>query len=162
MRTGVPFGGTDVAFLVRNHSALIGPGAPNRIRRLIGRVDRTLDRAVGHGFEKLLDEQEAYLSDFWRRSDIKIEAGHERAQQFVRFNLFHLLQGSARAEGTGVPAKGLTGQAYEGHYFWDSEIYVMPFLVYTAPHLARNMLRYRYNILDHFPHPKFNNSDNIN
>ncbi|MDB4285415.1 glycoside hydrolase family 65 protein, partial [bacterium] len=49
---------------------------------------------------------------------------------------------------TGVPAKGLTGQAYEGHYFWDSEIYVMPFLVYTAPRLARNMLKYRYSILD--------------
>jgi alpha,alpha-trehalose phosphorylase len=38
-----------------------------------------------------------------------------------------------RAEGTGIPAKGLTGQAYEGHYFWDTEIYVLPFLTYTLP-----------------------------
>ncbi len=122
-----------------------GTAPPPELR---GRVDRTLNRAVGHGFEVLLEEQKAYLDDFWHRSDIRIEAGHERAQQFIRFNLFHLLQGSARAEGTGVPAKGLTGQAYEGHYFWDSEIYVMPFLVYTAPRLARNMLKYRYGILD--------------
>jgi len=112
------------------------------------RVDRTLNRAVGHGFEKLLEEQTAFLDDFWHRSDIRIKAGHERAQQFVRFNLFHLLQGAARAEGSGIPAKGLTGQAYEGHYFWDSEIYVMPFLVYTSPRLARNMLKYRFGILD--------------
>ena len=122
-----------------------GTAPPSELR---GRVSRTLNRAVGHGFEALLEEQKTYLDNFWHRSDIKIEAGHERAQQFIRFNLFHLLQGSARAEGTGVPAKGLTGQAYEGHYFWDSEIYVMPFLVYTAPRLARNMLKYRYSILD--------------
>ncbi len=112
------------------------------------RVGRTLSRASAHGFDALLEEQKAFLDDFWHRSDVRIEAGHERAQQFLRFNLFHLLQGTARAEGTGVPAKGLTGQAYEGHYFWDSEIYVLPFLVYTAPRLARNMLKYRYSILD--------------
>jgi alpha,alpha-trehalose phosphorylase len=122
-----------------------GTAPPGEMR---GRVERTLNRAVGHGFEKLLEEQKAYLDDFWRRSDIRLESERERAQQFIRFNLFHLLQGSARAEGTGVPAKGLTGQSYEGHYFWDSEIYVMPFLVYTAPRLARNMLKYRYSILD--------------
>ena len=57
-------------------------------------------------------------------------------QQILRFNLFHILQASARAEGAGVPAKGLTGQGYEGHYFWDTEIYVLPFLIYTAPRIA--------------------------
>jgi alpha,alpha-trehalose phosphorylase len=115
---------------------------------LKARVDRSLNRAVGQGFDALMEGQKAYLARFWRHSDIRIETTHERAQQFMRFNLFHLLQATARAEGTGVPAKGLTGQAYEGHYFWDSEIYVMPFLVYTAPQLARNMLKYRYSILD--------------
>jgi alpha,alpha-trehalose phosphorylase len=122
-----------------------GTAPPDELR---DRVERTLNRAVNHGFEALAREQKAYLDDFWRRSDVRIEAGHERAQQFVRFNLYHLLQASARAEGTGIPAKGLTGQAYEGHYFWDSEIYVMPFLIYTAPRLARNLLKYRYDILD--------------
>ena len=55
---------------------------------------------------------------------------------------------SGAAEGVGVPAKGLTGQAYEGHYFWDTEIYVLPFLIYTAPRIARNLLRFRYSMLD--------------
>jgi alpha,alpha-trehalose phosphorylase len=68
-------------------------------------------------------------------------------QQAVRFNLFHILQASARAEDAGVPAKGLTGQAYEGHYFWDSEIYVLPFLIYTSPRIARNLLTFRYKML---------------
>src|SRR5262249_15156009 len=100
--------------------------------------------------------QEQYLDDFWRRSDVQVTDVREdrtkrstvEIQQAIRFNLFHILQASARAEDTGVPAKGLTGQAYEGHYFWDTEIYVLPFLVYTSPHTAKNLLRLRYNMLD--------------
>jgi len=68
-------------------------------------------------------------------------------QQAIRFNLFHILQASARAEDTGVPAKGLTGQAYEGHYFWDTEIYLLPFLTYTSPRIAKNLLMFRYKML---------------
>jgi alpha,alpha-trehalose phosphorylase len=59
------------------------------------------------------------------------------------------LQASARAEDTGVPAKGLTGKAYEGHYFWDTEIYLLPFLTYTSPQIARNLLTFRYRMLPH-------------
>ena len=69
-------------------------------------------------------------------------------QQAIRFNLFHVLQASARADTTGVPAEGLTGQAYEGHYFWDTEIYVLPFLIYTSPRTAKNLLRFRHGLLD--------------
>jgi len=68
-------------------------------------------------------------------------------QQAIRFNLFQILQASARAEDTGVPAKGLTGQAYEGHYFWDTEIYLLPFLTYTSPRIARNLLGFRHKML---------------
>ena len=66
----------------------------------------------------------------------------------MRWNLFQLLQATGRVENAGVPAKGLTGQAYEGHYFWDMEIYVMPFLIYTAPRIARNLLKFRHGMLD--------------
>ena len=90
---------------------------------------------------------------FWQRSDVKIITNPDRAkasttavQQALRFNLFHVLQACARAENTGVPAKGLTGAAYEGHYFWDTEIYVLPFLTYTAPRIAKNLLRFRHGI----------------
>ena len=95
------------------------------------------------------------MNDFWCRSDVQIRGVREdrtkrttvEVQQAIRFNLFHILQASARAEDTGVPAKGLTGQAYEGHYFWDTEIYLLPFLTYTSPRIARNLLTVRYRML---------------
>jgi alpha,alpha-trehalose phosphorylase len=119
------------------------------------RAERTLDRAVDVGFPALLAGQERFMEDFWQRSDVKVITNPEQAkasttgvQQALRFNLFHVLQSCARAENTGVPAKGLTGGAYEGHYFWDTEIYVLPFLTYTAPRIAKNLLRFRHGMLD--------------
>ena len=122
---------------------------------LCGRAEWTLDRVVTQGFRQLLASQEQYMDDFWRRSDVRIKDIREdrtkrstvEIQQAIRFNLFHILQASARAEDTGVPAKGLTGQAYEGHYFWDTEIYLLPFLTYTSPRIARNLLAFRYQML---------------
>ncbi len=111
------------------------------------RAGRTLDRIVTHGFSRLLADQRAYLDDFWDRSDIQIKAIHPRAQQSIRWNLFQLLQAAGRADYMGIPAKGLTGQAYEGHYFWDMDMYMLPFFIYTSPRLALNILRYRYSIL---------------
>src|SRR5262252_2593621 len=98
---------------------------------LCGRAEWTMDRVVHQGFQQLLTAQEQYLDDFWRRSDVRVrDISADRTkrttveiQQAIRFNLFHILQAAARAEDAGVPAKGLTGQAYEGHYFWDTEIY---------------------------------------
>jgi alpha,alpha-trehalose phosphorylase len=121
-------------------------------------AEQTLARASAQGFQDLVAGQQKYLDDFWRRSDVQIE-GHPQKkhrapeiQQVIRFNLFQILQAAARAEDTGIPAKGLTGQAYDGHYFWDSEVYVLPFLTYTSPHLARNQLGFRYRILDQARH----------
>jgi alpha,alpha-trehalose phosphorylase len=118
--------------------------SPEELR---ARADRTLRRGLDIGFDGLLEEQRETLDDFWSRSDIEIE-GDPAVQQAVRFNLFQLFQATARVEGCGIPAKGLTGQGYEGHYFWDSEIYVLPFVIYTAPQTARNLLRFRYDMLD--------------
>jgi alpha,alpha-trehalose phosphorylase len=122
---------------------------------LCGRAEWTIDRVTRRGFQQLLSSQEEYLDDFWRRSDVRIrDITEERTkrstveiQQAIRFNLFHILQASARAEDTGVPAKGLTGQAYEGHFFWDTETYLLPFLIYTSPRIAKNLLTFRYKML---------------
>jgi alpha,alpha-trehalose phosphorylase len=122
-------------------------------QELCDRAEQTLNRAVQNGFDELLSSQHQYLDQFWQRSDIQIE-GHPEAehstesmQQVLRFNLFHILQASARSQGAGVASKGLTSQAYEGHYFWDMEIYVLPFLIYTSPQIAKNLLRFRYGML---------------
>ena len=122
---------------------------------LCARAEWTLDRVKHQGFQQLLAAQEQYVDNFWRRSDVRVRDIQEdrvkrttvEIQQAIRFNLFHILQASARAEDAGVPAKGLTGQAYEGHYFWDTEIYLLPFLTYTSPRIARNLLTVRYKML---------------
>lgn len=110
------------------------------------RSERTLEKA-DHGFDGLLESQRRYLDRFWSKSDVRIK-GDLFFQRCLRWNLFQLCQASARCDGHGVPARGLTGQTYEGHYFWDSEIYVLPFLIYTAPAIARRLLKFRYQMLD--------------
>ena len=65
----------------------------------------------------------------------------------MRWNLFQLAQASAQTQEQGIAAKGVTGGGYEGHYFWDTEIYVVPFLAYTNPELARKVLRFRWRQL---------------
>src|SRR6187200_2054965 len=97
----------------------------------------------------------SWMADFWRRSDVCVtDVWEDRTkrstveiQQGIRFNLFQILQASARAEHAGVPAKGLTGRSYEGHYFWDTEIYLLPFLTYTSPRIAKNLLTFRHKML---------------
>ena len=98
------------------------------------------------GFVGLLAEQRAYLDDFWGRADVQID-GAPQLQQAVRFALVHILQATARAEQRGIAAKGLTGTGYDGHAFWDSEVFVHPVLVYTAPQAAADALRWRFNTL---------------
>lgn len=103
----------------------------------------TLARARKDGFNALLRSQEEYLSDFWQRADVQI-AGDEALQQGIRFNQFHLLQSVGRDGKTNISAKGVTGEGYEGHYFWDTEIYIFPFFLYSKPEIARQLLEYRY------------------
>ncbi len=116
-------------------------------RELAFRCNRTLNRAMRVGLRSLEENQNEWLERFWERSDVEVH-GQPEIQQAVRWNIFQLIQASARAEIQGVPAKGMTGTGYGGHYFWDTEIYVMPFLTYTNPPLARNALRFRYGMLE--------------
>jgi alpha,alpha-trehalose phosphorylase len=121
---------------------------------LSGAAERTLERAMGRGFGELLAEQRRHLDDFWTGSDLVIEGEpslEHRAgelQQALRFNLFQIHQASVRVEDNGIPVKGLTGQAYDGNYFWDTEMYLLPFLIYTAPDIAGSLLNFRYRMLD--------------
>lgn len=116
---------------------------------LAARCHRTLDRVVEAPVASLVDLQRQHLDRFWDRADVVVTDRRDpvRAQQAVRWNLFQLCQASWRVEGAGIPAKGLTGAAYDGHYFWDTEAYVLPFLAYTQPRIARNLLRFRHSML---------------
>ncbi len=115
-------------------------------RELVSRCRRTLDRSLEIGLEGHVEDQRRWYDGFWERSDVEVE-GQPEIQQAVRWNLFQLAQASGRAEGAGIPAKGVTGSGYSGHYFWDTEIYALPFLTYTTPDCARSALRFRYGLL---------------
>ncbi|MBM7502922.1 glycoside hydrolase family 65 protein [Agromyces aurantiacus] len=136
---GVPI---RITKLISYHTARKVPA-----RELVDRCDRTLDRGEEVGVGELFAQQRAWLDDFWARSDVEID-GQPELQQATRWNLFQLAQATARTDGGGVAAKGVSGSGYGGHYFWDSEIYVMPYLSYTAPIVARNVLRFRQRMLD--------------
>ena len=116
------------------------------VRELSDRCDRTLDRARRHGMDHYLADQRAWYADFWAAADVELVGDapeHRALQQATRFTMFSLAQATGRIDGLGVPAKGVTGSGYEGHYFWDTEIYVVPFLSYTMPEVARNALHFR-------------------
>jgi alpha,alpha-trehalose phosphorylase len=98
------------------------------------------------GWDDLLAEQRAYLDAFWSGADIELD-GDPELQQAARFALFQVLSAGARAEGRAIPAKGLTGTGYDGHSFWDSDLYIVPVLTYTVPSAAADALRWRYSTL---------------
>ena len=137
-KAGVPI---TITKLVSYHTSR---GVP--ARELVDRCRRSLDRVMAEGVESRFARQAEWLAAFWDRSDVQI-GGRDDIQQATRWCLFQLAQASARADGNGVPAKGLTGSGYSGHYFWDTEIYVLPFLTYTSPQWARNALRARVHML---------------
>jgi alpha,alpha-trehalose phosphorylase len=138
-----------------------GPGAPLRLVKFLAygwssqrsvpalrdQVSAALAAAQRSGWRGLLDEQRAYLDEFWERADIELE-GDEELQQAVRFAQFHTLQAGARGEQRAIPAKGLTGPGYDGHTFWDTETYVLPVLNNIAPHAVADALRWRHATLE--------------
>ncbi|WP_047984267.1 glycoside hydrolase family 65 protein [Ornithinibacillus californiensis] len=109
----------------------------------------SIKETVSHlPYEQLLNLQKEYVSSFWKNTDVLID-GDEYIQEAIRFNLYHLLQSAGQDGKTSIAAKGLSGEGYEGHYFWDTEIYLLPMFTLTNPKLARKLLYYRYSILDY-------------
>lgn len=107
----------------------------------------TLKEAIEAGYPSLKEYQIKHFQEFWNKSDIKIE-GDDTVQKGLRFNLFHLYQAAGRNGKTNIAAKGLTGDGYEGHYFWDTELYMLPFFIYTEPDIAKQLLLFRHSILE--------------
>ena len=83
----------------------------------------------------------------WDAAGVRI-VGDEEAQRALRFAIYHLIAATNPAdEHVSIGARGLTGEAYRGHVFWDTEIYMLPFYVFTDPPAARSLLMYRYYTL---------------
>jgi alpha,alpha-trehalose phosphorylase len=123
-----------------------GWSSQRSIPALIDQVVGALAAAMLTGWEGLLAEQRAFLDEFWDGADVEVD-GDAEIQQAVRFGLFHILQAGARTELRPIAAKGLTGTGYDGHTFWDTEMFVLPVLTYTHPGAVADCLRWRHLVL---------------
>jgi trehalose/maltose hydrolase-like predicted phosphorylase len=108
---------------------------------------RHLARLLNRNFEKLIEAHVRAWDRRWRMSDVKID-GDEKAQRAVRFACYHLICAANPDDArVSVGARALTGAAYKGHVFWDTEIFMLPFYVFTHPPSARALLMYRWHTL---------------
>ena len=112
-------------------------------------IKEELAAACEVGYDGLKEKQRERLRHFWENADIQIRGAESDALiQGLHFNLFHIFQSALRGGKQGMGAKGLSGEGYEGHYFWDTEMYVLPVFLYTAPETAKRLLDFRYATLE--------------
>jgi alpha,alpha-trehalose phosphorylase len=137
------------------------PGDPLRIRKYLAyawsrddgvhvvseEVLAALSQARHRGWDGLLRSQREHLDAFWAAADVEVD-GADDLQQALRFDLFQVLQATARTSGASVGAKGLSGSGYSGHTFWDVEGFVVPVLSLLRPRSAAALLRWRSGTLE--------------
>ena len=132
-------------------------GAATRVEKLVTfftsrdrAVSDTLVRAATSAgrhtdFAATFERHIAAWDELWRVCDMRV-SGNERVQQLLRLHIAHVLQVCSHHTAdldAGLPARGLNGEAYRGHVFWD-EIYALPFFNVRLPEVARGLLMYRY------------------
>ncbi|WP_456442835.1 beta-phosphoglucomutase family hydrolase [Caldithrix abyssi] len=110
-------------------------------------AQKEIDRV--NSFEELYNQSKKAWSKIWERIDIQVE-GQRLTQKLVRLNLYHLMVTASPHNAqidAGIPARGLHGEAYRGHIFWD-ELFILPIYFMQFPETARSVLMYRYRRLD--------------
>jgi len=121
--------------------------AASRDPQLDDTISDMLRVAAERGYDVLLAEQSAWFADFWSTSNVAF-AGQPEAELAIRYALAELAMAVGRDGKSSIGAKGQTGEGYEGHVFWDADLYVMPVFAFTHPAIARAMLAWRIAGLD--------------
>lgn len=106
-----------------------------------------LQMLEGTEFDALVAAHTEAWAEFWRKADIRVP-GRPAVEQALRFSSYHLKLAVGDDARVSVGARTLTGRAYEGHIFWDTEIFMLPFYLHVEPARARNLLLYRHHTLD--------------
>ena len=98
------------------------------------------------GYEKLQAKSaNAWEDKIWSKCNIKIDSQNDYEQLAIRFAQYHLVvMTPAHDNRMNIGAKGLSGEGYKGHTFWDTEIFMLPYFIYTDPKVAKSLLEYRY------------------
>ncbi len=102
--------------------------------------------ALSSPLEYHYEKQRKYLKKFWEGCLLEIE-GDDNLTAALNYNMYQLIQSVGKDEYCNIAAKGLSGEGYEGHYFWDTEMYMEPFFNLTAPEITKNLISFRYNTL---------------
>ncbi|OGI30570.1 MAG: hypothetical protein A2287_10140 [Candidatus Melainabacteria bacterium RIFOXYA12_FULL_32_12] len=98
-------------------------------------------------YNNVLISQAESWTNYWNNADITID-NDEQAQRWVNFALYHLIStGKFSGNNNSIAARNLSGVSYQGHVFWDTEMYLLPFYTFTEPEIAKALLMYRYNTL---------------
>jgi beta-phosphoglucomutase len=104
--------------------------------------------ACREGYDRLEARHAHVWYGRWLRSDVEVDGDNE-AQLALRYSLFQLMQSApAHTENASIPGRGLSGQMYRGATFWDTEVFMLPFFIYTQPEIARKLIKYRCHALD--------------
>ena len=104
-----------------------------------------MEEALALGYDALFDESRQAWAALWDRCDIRVDSDRSEDQLLIRFALYHLnIMGNKADSRMGIGAKGLTGEGYKGHSFWDTEIFILPYFILTQPEAARKLVEYRY------------------
>lgn len=105
-----------------------------------------LTTALSVPLQDYYDDQRAYLKSYWDNCLLEID-GDDGLTQAIYYNMYQLIQSVGKDEYCNIAAKGLSGEGYEGHYFWDTEMYIQPFFNLTQPSVTKNLISFRYNTL---------------
>jgi len=110
-------------------------------------ISKMLDNAQNN-IDKLYEKSEKVWQQLWENSRVTIE-GDDVAQRAVNFSIYHMLR-AANTEDSRIAicAKGFAGEAYFGHFFWDTEVYLLPFFLYTNPNIAKKLVEFRIGTLE--------------
>jgi len=128
-------------------SRVLGAGRADGHEAGLTRAEAVLAKAEAAGMAVLRARHRRAWRDRWRDADVTI-TGDSDMQRALRFALYHLISsGDPEGDGASIGARGLTGPGYRGHVFWDTDVFVLPFFIWTHPPTARALLAYRYRTL---------------
>lgn len=110
---------------------------------------RVLDECLGQGYEVCLAQHRRRMESMWEQARIRIQGADLEEEAAISFAQYHLMGMMPwNTSSCSIAAKGLTGEGYKGHAFWDTEIFMLPFFQYTFPEAARDLLEFRYHGLE--------------
>lgn len=106
---------------------------------------REFNKIYENGYRYHFQKSQKEWASYWDKVNIVIKGENDFDQLAIRFAQYHLrIMTPIHDDRMGIGAKGLTGEGYKGHSFWDTEIFILPYYIYTIPEYARKLLKYRY------------------